>query len=81
MANDIIKKQWTNFRKTVIPPDAPKVQITEMQRAFYAGAELLFYELAKASSEEEEKAHYLFDSIHKELKEFFEKILKKKQTH
>ena len=81
MPNDIVKRQWMTFRRAVIPADAPPVQITEMQRAFYAGAQILFLELAKASGEDENKAHYLFDSIHEELKEYFEKMQKKNQEH
>jgi hypothetical protein len=33
-----IAMQWEEFRSKVMPANAPKVQVTEMQRAFYCGA-------------------------------------------
>lgn len=33
-----IKEIWTSFKDVVIPKDAGKTQLTEMKRAFYAGA-------------------------------------------
>jgi hypothetical protein len=30
---------WDLYRSTIIPPDAPTVQVMETRRAFYAGAE------------------------------------------
>jgi hypothetical protein len=36
-----IQEQWSSFAALVVPKDAPAVQVTEMRRAFYAGAEAM----------------------------------------
>lgn len=33
-----LAEAWGQFRMAVVPADAPEVQVTEMRRAFYAGA-------------------------------------------
>lgn len=38
----IIEAGWASLRITVIPPDAPPVQINSMREAFFAGAQHLF---------------------------------------
>lgn len=35
----LLEFQWQSFRDEVIPLGAPEVQLQEMQRAFYAGAQ------------------------------------------
>jgi hypothetical protein len=37
----LIERAWNTYREAVIPKQAPPVQITEMRRAFYAGAHSL----------------------------------------
>lgn len=36
-----IQHQWDAFRALVVPQDAPPMQVREMRRAFYAGAEAM----------------------------------------
>lgn len=45
-----IKSEWFGYHLLVIPPDAPDVQVTETQRAFYAGATAMFRLINRASS-------------------------------
>lgn len=42
------------FRRQVIPKDAPPIQVVEMQKAFMAGASVLFTLLIKGVSEGDE---------------------------
>ena len=37
-----IAKGWESYRSMVIPADAPPVQLQESERAFYAGAAILW---------------------------------------
>ena len=37
-----IAKGWESYRSMVIPPDASPVQLQESERAFYAGAAILW---------------------------------------
>jgi hypothetical protein len=37
----IIESAWVDYRDKVIPWTAPAIQVTEMKRAFYAGAACL----------------------------------------
>lgn len=34
--------EWSDFRRQVIPEEAPVMQVVEMRRAWYAGAATLF---------------------------------------
>jgi hypothetical protein len=40
-----IARAWADFRRVVIEPDAPEIQLREMRRAFSAGAVFMFNEL------------------------------------
>lgn len=42
MKEQIIEEQWMAFERAVLAPTAPEVQRTEMRKAFYAGAAVLF---------------------------------------
>lgn len=35
----LLLEEWNGFREKVIPRDASTIQLVEMKRAFYAGAE------------------------------------------
>lgn len=37
-----IERGWQSYRRMVVPPDAPDVQVKECRQAFYAGAAILF---------------------------------------
>lgn len=38
-----IKDEWRSYKREVLPPDTPAVQVTETEKAFYAGAKSLLY--------------------------------------
>lgn len=42
MERQRILEQWNQFREKVISPAAPTIQVSEMRRAFYAGAWALY---------------------------------------
>lgn len=47
-----IKEQWLSFKASVMPPDAPAIQVREMKLAFYAGFhayEKIAYQLSKTT--------------------------------
>lgn len=33
-----VERKWSSYRREVVPAQAPPVQVTECERAFYAGA-------------------------------------------
>lgn len=39
---ETVRAMWLEYRRAVIPADAPPVQIIECRRAFYGGAWALF---------------------------------------
>ena len=42
MAKRRLEEEWDKLRALAIPADAPTVQLIEMRRAFFAGAEAFF---------------------------------------
>jgi hypothetical protein len=50
MPSHRIAAQWESYRKNVIPPGAPEVQVTECRRAFLAGAAAFFNEIQNVLS-------------------------------
>lgn len=49
-----IENAWKQFRKIVIPQDAPAGQVRDMRNTFYAGAATVMHEFAKAMDEDED---------------------------
>jgi hypothetical protein len=47
-ARRLIEEGWRSYAERVLPTNAPRVQMVECRRAFYAGAGLLFEKLADA---------------------------------
>jgi hypothetical protein len=43
----LLGSEWLGYRESVIPKDAPRVQVVESRRAFYAGAHSLLCLLAR----------------------------------
>ncbi len=71
----IIEAGWVGF-KTILPPNAPEVQFSEMRKAFFAGAQHLFSSIMVSLDPEAEPTDAdlrRMDNIHGELKEFIEK--------
>ena len=78
--NPPIKKAWLDFRKNCIPSEASLIQVSEMEKAFYAGATSLFNTLLEKSEKEQKEAEREFDLVNDELTAYVEK-LKKKAIH
>ena len=38
-----INDEWQSYKRDVLPDDASQIQITETERAFYAGAKAVLY--------------------------------------
>lgn len=38
-----VKDEWQSYKREVLAPDAPAIQVIETQKAFYAGAKSLLY--------------------------------------
>lgn len=70
-----IEIAWLAFKEVVIPADAPDEQISDMKKAFYAGALSLFntlvYNVDQASDEPTDKDMQMAQDIDDELEEFF----------
>ena len=60
---------WELYRTRLIPADAPKIQVIETRRSFYAGIDWLYKRLLRAS-EDELRAEQLLSKIGKELDEY-----------
>jgi hypothetical protein len=80
MSRAYINEKWEDYRKRVIPKDAPDVQLVESRRAFYAGA-AAFLEIQMTKFEHNDPDATdadlaLMDSLHRELKLFGESIRK-----
>ena len=76
MSNKLFQKQWQDFEKSVIPPNAPAVQRQEMRRAFYAGASAMFNLTRKLGDEDvdEDEAVLVLEGLEQELAEFLSLI-------
>jgi hypothetical protein len=73
----IIAAGWTLFRSYVLPKDAPKIQVQEMEKAFFAGAQHLWgslmtgLEANKDPTAQDERRMELIDA---ELEAFAERL-------
>lgn len=73
MSLGLLAAKWKKFRLLCIPPEAPAIQVIEMRRAFYAGAESLKRVMLDGVSDEEEMTNEdltLMFSIEEELQQF-----------
>ncbi len=72
-----IRATWAVFRHTVIPKDAPRIQVEEMEKAYYGGFTECFKVMTDyAAGLPERKAARLFDAIMKEGNAWVDKMLK-----
>jgi hypothetical protein len=73
-----LKEQWNSYLRSVMPEDAPRVQIQECRRAFYAGAQAFIASQAMAieaaGGEKTAEARALFE-LATELCEFRRDVL------
>lgn len=71
-----IAREWRDFNRRVIPPDAPAVQRSEMRRAFYAGVQVMMG-IARGlgdPSVSEEAGVAVLEGIEAEMREFVDLI-------
>lgn len=69
----IIEAGWESLRLTVVPTEAPAVQVGEMRMAFFAGAAHLFSSIMiilEPDAEPTENDLKRMNLIHKELRKF-----------
>lgn len=76
----LIEAGWQALRLMVIPPGAPAVQLKEMRKAYFSGAQHLFASLAvlfdgSKDGEVGEADLARVDQIHDELEAFIEELL------
>jgi hypothetical protein len=67
-----IKSEWESYHTTVLPRNAPPIQIMECRRAFYAGAEAFFrcvYDVGSDDAPEDDGVEYL-ETLSQELQTF-----------
>lgn len=77
----LIEAGWKGLQLTVLPPDASPIQLQEMRKAFFAGAQHLFASIMSFLEEGQEPTNKDLDRmtlIHKELEEFVKEL--KQQT-
>lgn len=73
----LIELEWLSFVKAVMPPNASDVQISEMRKAFFAGAQHLFgsiMSILEPDAEPTEKDLERMTLIDIELKEFVKQL-------
>jgi hypothetical protein len=68
-----LRAQWTKFVAVVGLDRAPDRQLTEMQKAFYAGAFSMFQEMTglTADSPSDDVGAARIDALHAELEAFY----------
>ena len=73
-----VQEQWEIFSKQVVPKDAPAIQVTEMRRSFYAGAEsMLRIQWAIGDSAISEDAGVaILEGVHDECRRFADDVAK-----
>lgn len=68
-----IREEFNSYRKSVIPADAPSIQIKECRRAFYAGAQALLGRIMESLDPDKEATEndvLMMNEITVELSEF-----------
>lgn len=79
MAKRLIEHSWQGFKKMALADVTNEVQITEMRKAFFAGATVLFYALVRGVSEgpePTEQDEQMLSNIEAELSEFSSQLYK-----
>lgn len=67
-----VRESWQSFALSVLPPDAPTVQKTEMRRAYYAGCWAMLQDLKSLGEDavSEDAGAAELDKLEAELREF-----------
>ncbi len=77
MRRNRIQEAWLDFKRKVIPEDAPNIQLQECRRAFYAGAQSSFSVYVSIGDEvvSEDDGVKILEDLRDELAEFPKMIL------
>lgn len=78
MARKLVEMEWRQYAERVLPPDAPRVQMMETRRAYYAGAASLLNLIMRHASPGDEitaEDDRLMDDIQAELDGFLRDVL------
>jgi hypothetical protein len=71
-----IREQWEIFNKLVMPKDAPHIQIREMRRSFYAGAEAMLRIQSAMVDYSDDIAVAMLQGLHDEIELFAAEMLR-----
>jgi len=66
----IVADFFWSFRRDVISPDAPAVQVNEMGKAFYAGASAVLFALMEITDKPDDAGVDLIDRLYRECHAF-----------
>jgi len=69
----LIEAAWQSYQEKIIPPGAPRIQVVECKRAFYAGAGSLLDSLLKVigpGKEPTESDMMIMEGVQEEFDEF-----------
>ena len=74
-----IGEAWASYSAEVVPADAPDVQREECKRAFYAGAQGMYWAVMEAVEPTDESAcEARLASLHAEMQDFL-RLFKKRE--
>lgn len=67
----LVEMGWWSYAERILPKDAPRVQMVECRRAFYAGAAHLFEALTNGVADlSEEDGMKVMQAVHDEFERF-----------
>ena len=69
----LMAEEWDKYARGVLPADAPLVQKQETRRAFYAGAQSIFFRVIESFAPESEPTEAdlkVMENLHQELQDF-----------
>ena len=69
-----LESKFWDYRKKVIPPSAPDVQVIECQRAFFAGSKATYDMLVEIGSLTEEQAEAAINDLEHSLCSFVDDV-------
>jgi len=73
-----IQSQWEAFCVLCMPKDAPQIQMQEMKRAFYAGAEGMIRLLHTTGEASEDGGVMMIEGWHEECRQFALQVVRGK---
>jgi hypothetical protein len=75
----VIGEEWASYQADVVPAEAPSVQREECKRAFYAGAQAMFWAVMAATEPDDEDVCVAqLAAIEREMQDFL-RLFKKRE--